>query len=71
MTIKIRLTKEQMKQLEPVFANAEKHPMKGIVIGQALETGIAAFKWMTPEQVIEDVEKTARKYRSNLIEPAK
>lgn len=75
--IKIKLTDEQLEQLQPLFDQVEKYPLQGMIIGQAgyiadRENGdtLAYFAWLKPNEVIARVNKVIAKANDKTIKPA-
>ena len=57
-TIKLRLTDDQMKQLEPLMNELAEHPQTGFVIGYVSELGYIEARFTTPREVKAMMEAT-------------
>lgn len=68
--VEIKLSKNQMKQLAPLFEQVEASPMQGVVFGQAYEYGIAVFVFMKPDEVVERVKEVKHELSNATIKPA-
>ena len=75
--IKIELTPEQIKQLQPLFDEVEKNPMTGAIIGQAWESKYfgsnyyAVFQFVTPKEMHEITNKAVQAAKDKSIKPAR
>lgn len=54
--VTIKMTDDQMEQLQKLFDKCRKNPNKYAVIGQVIG-GVGKFSAVTPEQLIERAEK--------------
>lgn len=75
--IKIKLTDDQLDELQPLFDKAKKHPMEGMIIGQlGYKAGyvngdtLVYFKWMKPDEIISRAHKAIEQANDKTIKPA-
>ncbi len=63
-TVEMKLTKEQIKKLDPLLKMAEKNPKEMIILAQGYpEHGVAIYKVVTPDEVIDALNNSENRIR--------